>query len=54
MKNALLVCAGLVALGGTASAADLPLKAPPVVAAIYNWTGFYAGVSGGGIGMTQT
>jgi outer membrane immunogenic protein len=35
---------------GAASAADMPLKAPPpVAAAVYNWTGFYIGVNGGGI-----
>jgi outer membrane immunogenic protein len=34
---------------GTALAADLPLKAPPpVVAPIYNWTGFYIGGNVGG------
>jgi outer membrane immunogenic protein len=50
MKKAFLVCAGLAALGATsASAADMPVKARPVVAPIYTWTGFYAGVSGGGI-----
>jgi outer membrane immunogenic protein len=39
------VCSiGLVPI---ASAADLPVKAP-VVAAPYNWTGFYAGVNAGG------
>jgi len=33
---------------GSASAADLPVKAAPVaVAAAYNWTGFYVGVQGG-------
>jgi outer membrane immunogenic protein len=37
---------------GTASAADLPArpypKVLPVVAPIYNWSGFYIGVNGGG------
>jgi outer membrane immunogenic protein len=34
---------------GTALAADLPLKAPPpVVAPVYNWTGFYIGGNVGG------
>jgi outer membrane immunogenic protein len=37
---------------GTASAADLAAKvytkAPPVVAPIYNWAGFYIGLNGGG------
>jgi outer membrane immunogenic protein len=37
-------------LGTTAgSAADLPMKAKaPPLEAIYNWTGFYIGISGGG------
>ncbi|WP_366145911.1 outer membrane beta-barrel protein, partial [Bradyrhizobium sp.] len=46
---------GLVALGmaaGPASAADLAArpvytKAPPMVAAIYDWSGFYVGINGG-------
>jgi outer membrane immunogenic protein len=39
----------LVAAVAPASAADLPVKAPPpVVAAVYDWTGFYIGVHGGG------
>lgn len=33
----------------TASAADLPLKAPPPPAPVFNWTGFYVGANGGGI-----
>lgn len=38
---------------GAASAADLPArttysKAPAMVAEVYNWTGFYIGVQGGG------
>lgn len=42
----------LLALGvaGSASAADLPrapARAPVVVPAIYNWTGFYAGLNAG-------
>jgi outer membrane immunogenic protein len=42
-----------------ASAADLAprpyTKAPPMVAAIYDWTGFYVGVNaGGGVGRTRT
>jgi outer membrane immunogenic protein len=42
----LLVSTGLAvaALPSIASAADMPLKAPPrVAAAVYNWTGFYIG-----------
>jgi len=38
--------------GGAANAADIPArmpgKAPVVVASIYNWTGFYVGIEGGG------
>jgi outer membrane immunogenic protein len=38
-----------LALAGQAVAADLPTKAPAYVAApVYNWTGFYAGIYGGG------
>jgi len=40
--------AALVLGTGAAAAADLPMKAPPPVVAIYDWTGFYLGVSGGG------
>ena len=34
-------------LAGAAQAADMPLKAPPVPIAVYNWTGFYVGINGG-------
>jgi outer membrane immunogenic protein len=51
MKKLLLGTIGLVALSGSAMAADLaarPYKAPPVVVApIYDWTGFYIGGNGG-------
>ena len=40
-----------VAMTGSASAADLAArpytKAPPVVAVVYNWSGFYIGANGG-------
>src|ERR1700761_6086154 len=54
MKKLLLVTASLVALGAAAPAmaADLAArpytKAPPMVQAAYNWSGFYVGVNGGG------
>ena len=52
MKRALLGLAGLVALGAAApaGAADLPVytKTPAMIAAIYDWSGFYVGVNGGG------
>jgi outer membrane immunogenic protein len=36
-------------LGGSAQAADMPLKAPPMAAPVmYNWTGFYIGGHVGG------
>jgi outer membrane immunogenic protein len=55
MKKLLLGAVGLLALGvASASAADItrrqamPAKAPVYVAPPYNWTGFYAGINGGG------
>ena len=55
MKKFLLGTVGLVALGmasAPASAADLAArpvytKAPAMVAAIYDWSGFYIGINGG-------
>src|SRR5712671_4610315 len=53
MRKFLLATVGLVALGmaAPASAADLAArpytKAPPMVAAIYDWSGFYIGANGG-------
>lgn len=53
-KNLLLVTASLVALGAAvpAMAADLAArpytKAPAMVATIYDWSGFYIGINGGG------
>ena len=51
MKKFLLAAVGLVALAAPASAADLgarPYKAPaPMIAAIYDWSGFYIGLNGG-------
>jgi len=47
----LIVGAALAAISAAgATAADLPMqsfKSPPVVAQVYNWTGFYVGVNGG-------
>jgi outer membrane immunogenic protein len=54
MKKTLLGMVGLMALGAAApaSAADLPAKvytkAPAMVAAVYDWSGFYIGANGGG------
>jgi outer membrane immunogenic protein len=53
MKRFLLGTVGLIALGmaAPASAADLAArpytKAPPPVAPVYDWTGFYIGANGG-------
>jgi outer membrane immunogenic protein len=51
MKKMLLSLVGLIALAAPASAADLaarPYKAaPPMIAAIYDWSGFYIGANGG-------
>src|ERR1700761_670871 len=53
MKKLMLVSASLLALGGAAPAvaADLAArpytKAPPMIAAIYDWSGFYIGANGG-------
>ena len=54
MKKFLLGTVGLVALGmaAPASAADLAARPytkapPPMVAAIYDWSGFYIGINGG-------
>jgi outer membrane immunogenic protein len=52
MRRVLLACVGLMVLAGSAAAADLPPAAPyykaPAYAPVYNWTGFYIGVNGGG------
>ncbi|MDB5652971.1 MAG: hypothetical protein JWQ94_584, partial [Tardiphaga sp.] len=51
MKKIALTTLALAALGGatSASAADLAprtyTKAPPVYAAVYDWTGFYIGAN---------
>ncbi|MBR0693496.1 outer membrane protein [Bradyrhizobium lablabi] len=51
MKRFLLGTVALVALAAPASAADLAAypytKAPPVIAAIYDWSGIYVGANGG-------
>src|SRR3954471_1386530 len=54
MKKLMLVTASLVALGAAAPAvaADLAArpytKAPPMMQAAYDWSGFYVGINGGG------
>src|SRR5436305_71582 len=55
MKKALLGIVGLAAAStiAPANAADLAARPytkapPPMVAAVYDWTGFYLGLNGGG------
>lgn len=52
MKKLILAIVSSAAFAGAASAADLAArpytKAPPAVAAVMTWTGFYVGVQGGG------
>jgi outer membrane immunogenic protein len=56
MRKFLLAAAGLVAAMGMAtpaSAADLPAapyKVPVMIPALYDWSGFYTGLNGGGGG----
>jgi outer membrane immunogenic protein len=53
MRRGLLACVGLLALAASASAADLPRRYDPqrqipAYMPVYNWTGFYLGINGGG------
>ena len=54
MKRFVLALVGWAALTGSVAAADLARPVPqpyynaPVVAQLYNWTGFYIGINGGG------
>src|ERR1700737_1087974 len=51
MKKTLIAASLIAASTATASAADLAArpytKAPPMVAAIYDWSGFYIGANAG-------
>jgi outer membrane immunogenic protein len=49
MKKLILGTVALSAIGvaNVASAADMPLKAPPIIPVVYNWTGCYVGANGG-------
>ena len=59
-KNLLLAAVSLVALGAAAPAlaADLAArpytKAPAMIASIYDWSGFYIGINGGGASSHAT
>jgi outer membrane immunogenic protein len=53
LKKLLLAAIGAIAMTASASAADLAArpyaKAPvPMIAAVYDWSGFYIGLNGGG------
>ena len=59
MKKIFLATVGLLALSAApALAADLPArvytKAPAVIPPIYNWSGFYIGINGGGASAHTT
>jgi outer membrane immunogenic protein len=49
MKKILIGSVALSAIGlaNVASAADMPLKAPPIIPVVYNWTGCYVGGNAG-------
>ena len=52
MKKFLLGAIGAVAMAAPALAADLPARTytaapPPVLAPMYDWSGFYIGANGG-------
>ena len=52
MKKLVIASLALAAFAAPAFAADMPVKAPvykaPVIAPVYNWTGFYLGLNAGG------
>lgn len=54
MKRILLASVAALGLAGTASAADLAVKAPVVYAPAFTWTGCYLGVNGGWIGSDES
>ncbi len=53
MKRILLASVAALVLAGTASAADMAVKAPVVYAPVFTWTGCYVGINGGWIGSDQ-
>lgn len=51
MKRILLASVAALGLAGTASAADLAVRAAPVPVPLFTWTGCYLGINGGWIGQ---
>jgi outer membrane immunogenic protein len=51
MKRFLLATTAAVALAAPAQAADMPVKAPPImpVTTVFSWTGLYIGAHAGGV-----
>ena len=50
MRKFLLTTVSILAIGGSAMAADLPQRSyapPPPIVPIFTWTGFYVGVNAG-------
>src|SRR3989440_13040163 len=51
MKKLVIAIAAIAAFSAPAAAADLAArpytKAPPMIAALYDWSGFYVGANGG-------
>ena len=52
MKRILLASVAALGLAGTASAADLAVRAP-VPVPLFSWTGCYLGINGGWIGSNN-
>src|SRR5690349_11080801 len=44
----LFLAAAILAFTGSAYATDMQFKAPPPIAPVLSWTGWYIGVNGGG------
>jgi outer membrane immunogenic protein len=54
LRSLLLAGVSSIAIAGTASAADLAVKAPPPLIPISTWAGFYIGIHGGAARLNAT
>ena len=54
MKRILLASVAALGLAGTASAADLAVRAAPVPVPLFTWTGCYLGINGGWVGQENS